>query len=381
MPRAYLAQLEPGGNGGFVELLRRAVSDPGPLDTCQPGMWNIRTPFFAVPKGTGQLTALMQAAGGRELFFRDVDTCTRANCLFIVSGIPGTVGSGTRALWCELASHLASNDDQLGIWPFDGCMTDLLARRPLVLAEVYPRATYAVALSEELPAAPIALAKTKPDSRELALQRYRSARWPEALRVRVSGFERAAANEDDFDALFTAIALTRLAATGRMAESAYADQCCEGDILGLCALDLARATISIGAAPRSTQQPPRSRARLASVPLPDPAASLRRRAIRLRGRPLTAAAGENGALSSPMLIDSGSESVSPSESTPLQPPKTRAKTRRPDTDSDPDRLEEPARNGCGRAKRAFSPELSRDQSGTLAGSAGFEPASISSRSR
>ncbi len=105
LPRAYLARLESDRDSGFLEFLRRATSDRSRLETCAPNAWNVRTHFFAVPKGAGRFTAMIEAAGGRAVFWRDIDVHTRANCLFALSGIPGTVGSGTRVLWRELAAR------------------------------------------------------------------------------------------------------------------------------------------------------------------------------------------------------------------------------------------------------------------------------------
>jgi len=88
--------------------------------------WRVDRPFIAVPKGTGSLQAFWECAGGRLL--RVVDTATRAKCVFIASGIPGSVGSGTRALWMELAP-LLGEERHFGLWPFDGSLQTMLDRK------------------------------------------------------------------------------------------------------------------------------------------------------------------------------------------------------------------------------------------------------------
>ena len=62
------------------------------------------------------------AEGLRDLlpggFLREIDRRTGAKPIFAVSGIPGTVRSGIRALWRELAPLLREERD-FSVWPFE----------------------------------------------------------------------------------------------------------------------------------------------------------------------------------------------------------------------------------------------------------------------
>lgn len=208
-----------------------------------------------MPKGDGAFRGFVAAAGGRDRFWRRVEERTRANPVFALSGIPGTVGSGSRALWRELAGCMDVAARDFAVWPFEGMLHDAFERAPIVLAEVYPRAAYALALCDALPVAPVHVAKTKPSARAAALRMLHDARWPAEIGLAISGLDRAAANEDDFDALMTALALIRLAATERLGESVFSDPICEGDILGVAALDFQGRTLTINGARELTQAP------------------------------------------------------------------------------------------------------------------------------
>ena len=82
---------------------------------------------------------------------RKIDGATGAKPLFAVSGIPGTVGSGTRSFWQELIPRLTDSLD-FAVWPFEGDLRRLLASRGIVLAETYPALFYAAVLARTLPA-------------------------------------------------------------------------------------------------------------------------------------------------------------------------------------------------------------------------------------
>ena len=56
-----------------------------------------------------------------------------AKSLFIVSGIPGTVGSGTRALWQELTPLILPGRD-FGVWPFEAPLAALLDKHPVAIS-------------------------------------------------------------------------------------------------------------------------------------------------------------------------------------------------------------------------------------------------------
>ena len=129
--------------------------------------WSVAAPFYSVPKGKGSMLAFYESAGYD--FYRDVDRRCRSNPMFCVSGIPGTVGSGTRAFWQELCPLLAS-DRNFSIWPFDGALKQLLSTPQVVLAEGYPGIAYTAALREQLPAGVLRVSKTKFEQRKRALE-------------------------------------------------------------------------------------------------------------------------------------------------------------------------------------------------------------------
>jgi len=220
-----LAQLAGGGG-----LEKEATS---------PADWSVHTPFFRVPPGRGGLSGFVHAAGGRSGVLRQIELRTGAKPVFAVSGIPGTVGSGTRALWRELAPVLRDPRRDLRLWPFDGPLHALLEPGAAVLAETYPRASYAVALAPELPAKPRALAKTRPAVRQKALAKLASAGWLRRHRVELRDLDAAQGSEDDFDALLVAAGLVRLLAERHALGSAEpVDPRAEGGILGTGAVSL-----------------------------------------------------------------------------------------------------------------------------------------------
>lgn len=104
-----------------------------------------------------------------------------------------------------------------------------------MLAETYPRACYALALQPGslTPCAIRPLAKTQPHVRAEALRALRAARGTWRPSIRVAGLAEAAANEDDFDACLTAVALLRATLHGTLLASApLVDERVEGGILG-----------------------------------------------------------------------------------------------------------------------------------------------------
>lgn len=229
LPRALARR---AGFAGFREALE-TWTRAGALarEAGCPAAWSPETPFFRVPPGRGGLGRFADAAGGRSGLLRQVERRAGAKPAFVLSGVPGSVGSGTRALWRELAEP-AGTARGLALWPFDGSLVELTRRRAPVLAEVYPRASYAFATAETLPTPPRALAKTKPAVRARALRALADAAWVRRHRVALADLDAAAASEDDFDALMTAAALVRLLAEGRPLADTLVDPAHEGGILG-----------------------------------------------------------------------------------------------------------------------------------------------------
>lgn len=171
-----------------------------------PVDWRVERPFFQVPGVLGGLTAFQDRAGGHLL--RRIDLSIRAKPMFAVSGIPGTVGSGTRVLWRELIPFLQRTRD-FAVWPFDGNLEILLATQRIVLAETYPALAYAAALASELPTASMPIAKTQRAARERACELLEGAAWVRESAVELGDLEAARENEDAFDSHLTAAAILR----------------------------------------------------------------------------------------------------------------------------------------------------------------------------
>lgn len=241
LPNAFVRG---AGDAGFFDAVSR-IHRGGGLDTIRPdpAQWQPGAPFFRVAPGAGGLGRFVAAAGGRSAVLRQIELRTGAKTVFAVSGIPGTVGAGSRALWGELALHrearvegsAESGARPFAVWPFDGDLADRLASPgQVVLAETYPRLAAAIALARALPVLPRSVAKTQRGVRAHALTRLLGLEWTRAAKLRVAEGARAAAlaSEDDFDALVTAAALVRLVDEERALSCELVDPIAEGGILG-----------------------------------------------------------------------------------------------------------------------------------------------------
>ena len=192
--------------------------------------WSIAYPFFAVPKGVGGRRSFAMTAGFD--FLRDVDRRCRGNPVFIVSGIPGSVGSASRALWRELAPMLES-DRSFRVWPFEGDLAQLLREAPTTIAEMYPRIAYAIAVAPTLPTRREAPRKKGEASvREMWVSRFRASQWLKRFSVTILDDERAVGSEDDFDSMFTAAALLRCLLENVPLAGGSVDARAEGGIVG-----------------------------------------------------------------------------------------------------------------------------------------------------
>lgn len=197
-----------------------------------PAEWRHDRPFLAVPSGKGSLEAFWRRSGGELV--RAVDVATGASSPFVMSGIPGSVGSRTRALWLELADALGSTAE-LAIWPFDGSL-DAIGKK-VVIAEMSPRVCYALALAQQLPAPVIPLAKTSRDGRDRAVDALAGACWVTDLAVVLRDLDLARADEDQLDAMISAAALLRCTLASHPLEPPAPDPI-EGGILGLASVSL-----------------------------------------------------------------------------------------------------------------------------------------------
>ena len=220
-------------------------------DACD---WRPTRPFFAVPRGEGGLTSFLDAADEQGVkLYRAIDESTRANPLFVKSGIPGSVGSAACAFWVELAGYLSSQRD-FAVWPLEGGLAELVESAPIVLAEIYPRVCYATALLDSAADGRprLRIAKTKEDRRRQAVHALRASGWVSRHGVQLFGLEEARNNEDDFDACLTAAALLRCVLDSLPLCSRDTSRI-EGGMLGAAAVDLHLPERSFGAAPRAAR--------------------------------------------------------------------------------------------------------------------------------
>ena len=237
VPRSYwesvLAAPRYGRPANFVNWLARLDSDSGffdPANTVKDHeQWRVGRPWFHVPPGKGGLTSFTQKT--RDGFRRRIDQKIGAKPVFVVSGIPGTVGSGTRDFWQELAACLASDRD-FAVWPFDGPLSELLRTKGVVLAETYPGLAYAAALANDLPTGRFAVGKTKPDERNHVCNLLEDATWVKTHEVDLGDTAPARDDEDDFDAHLTAAAVLRCYLEGaEVADQEWIDTIAEGSML------------------------------------------------------------------------------------------------------------------------------------------------------
>ena len=197
----------------FVDWLGGLGASEGFFETViDVNDWHADRPWFEVSKGVGGLKSFTKKVHGGMR--RRIDCATGAKPLFAVSGIPGTVGSGTREVWKELIPHLSCDRD-FAIWPFEGDLTALLGDRRVVLCETYPRLAYAAVLADGLPTRQVAVSKTKREARDNACDRLAQAKWVRESRIDLGDLSPLKENEDDFDAHFAAAAVLRCVLEGR----------------------------------------------------------------------------------------------------------------------------------------------------------------------
>ena len=196
----------------FVQWLNRIDPDSGFFETvASPDHWSPRRPWFAVGKGPGGLTSFTGKTS--DNLHRRLAAATTAKPIFAVSGIPGSVGSGTREIWRELAPMLKEARD-FAVWPFEGDARCGHPQYSILLAETYPGLAYGAVLAEDLPTARLVIAKRNNAQRIEACKRFAAANWVRDGRVKLPDLAPAQASEDDFDALFTAAAVLRCAVEG-----------------------------------------------------------------------------------------------------------------------------------------------------------------------
>lgn len=229
-----LSTQAPHGAATFLDFLL-GPSLPGaffdPVRT--PEEWTPHRPFVQAPTGRWSLTAFVEASEGG--FCRQIDQRLNGNPIFLTSGIPGSVGSGTRALWRELIAFATKT--RFRVWPFHGPLGTLLEGSNLVIAEMYPKACYGIALAEALPTALMTIAKTRRPARQSAVGKLLASDWIASRKIAVKDLDAAVSSEDDFDALLSAAALLRLVLENAPIESpTTVDAIAEGGVLGAASL-------------------------------------------------------------------------------------------------------------------------------------------------
>ena len=219
-----------GRPANFIDWLGRLDPDGDFFDEVrQPDQWHVGRPFFRVPGRPGGLSDFTRRF--EDGFRRPIDKLTGAKPLFAVSGIPGTVGSGTRALWKELIPLMAGERD-FAVWPFEGELPELLSRRRIVLAETYPGLAYAAALAHTLPACRMTVPKTRPDPRQRACNDLEAMPWVQEFGVDLDDLEPVRNDEDAFDSHLTAAAVLRCGLEGRaLCDDAWIDTRAGGAML------------------------------------------------------------------------------------------------------------------------------------------------------
>ena len=119
VPEGYWRRVaEAGGKTpeSFVEWLADTDPEGGFFgEAAEAGSWCPARPWFRVAPGRGGLTAFTAKVEGGML--RRIDGATGGKPVFAVSGIPGTVESGTREFWRELGPLLSGRRES-SVWPF-----------------------------------------------------------------------------------------------------------------------------------------------------------------------------------------------------------------------------------------------------------------------
>ncbi|MEM7588481.1 MAG: hypothetical protein AAF560_34150 [Acidobacteriota bacterium] len=193
----------------------------------EPEQLSAGRPFFAVKPGAGGRKAFEQAVDWS--LWRRVDRTLGGNSVFIVSGIPGTVGSASRELWRELRELLPDPERGFEVWPWEGELVPSADR--VVLAEGYPKAAYGTALADSLPATARTLAKNQRMARVTAYDELAAAEWVATQDVELP--ERAAviADGDRFDAAIMATAWLRCVLEDHPLVAQPVDPIAEGGIV------------------------------------------------------------------------------------------------------------------------------------------------------
>jgi len=118
------------------------------------------------------------------------------------------------------------------VWPVEGRLEELLAKKNIILAETYPRLAYAAVLADDLPARRLLVGKTRADQRNCVCDQLNTARWVRVADVDLGDLERERADEDAFDSHLTAAAVMRCLIEGReLYDEKWVEEIAEGGML------------------------------------------------------------------------------------------------------------------------------------------------------
>jgi hypothetical protein len=220
---------------GFIDWLMAASQVTEFFnETNECDLWSVQRPFFAIPKsGRNRWEERLRCIDVDPL--RRIDRLTRANPVFVVSGIAGSVGSAARDIWQGLVPLLKDEGRKISVWPFQGSLEALASGPGVVIGEIYPKAVYAIALSTELPErrSLLPLAKRRCSVRRKRIDELVASPWVAEHRVRVDGLDAALDSQDAFDALMATAALLRCVLEETpLARPETDDPVVEGGILG-----------------------------------------------------------------------------------------------------------------------------------------------------
>jgi len=224
----------------FVDWVTKAAAWPDFFSREVEGEpWSPLRPFFRVSPGADARNRMFRAMLERGVEpLRDVDKVTAAKSLFILSGIPGSVGSSVADLWPALSGILHNHPDGVRWWPSDQAQPDTGAAG-VVLAEIYPRALYASALASEPPPlrARLSIAKAERECRRTAIESLLAQEWVRQHGVRFEDAAPEIITEDSFDALISAAGALRCVLDGTPLGWSGSDAF-EGGMLGLDSINL-----------------------------------------------------------------------------------------------------------------------------------------------
>jgi len=230
-PASFLRAVGGASFPAWLRSLRdERVFDPLP----NTGRWSVKRPFVRIPAGEGSRRAFERRLRKRGFeTLRRIDALAHAKPAFIVSGIPGSVGSATMDIWRGLGAALRARAAAPALWPFDGRLLELASAHRVVVGEIYPRLAYALAAAPNVAADlhPIAVAKSRPALRSSFLERV--SVWADRAGVALEDLGPARDSEDAFDACVTAAALLRCELEGTpLSDPTLEDAVAEGGILG-----------------------------------------------------------------------------------------------------------------------------------------------------